>query len=111
MSAKKTELKNVENVENKTIEEKTIDLTPNWENTKTWLMVCTQGIEGFEKQHKTSTFINKVNKAKTDKEKFALIAEHCKAKKEFYESIHEIAFYETSVCMKIEFNKEIKKEE
>lgn len=110
MSAKKqTEVKmpeqtNVENIEKKN--EEYVSILPNWENTKTWLMVCTQGIEGYEKQHKVSNLLNKVNKEKSEKEKFALISEYCKLKKEFYESIHEVAFYETSICMKKEFHKE-----
>jgi len=98
----------VENVENTPVEEsKTISLMPNWENTKTWLMLCKQMLSQRDKKESLTSLFRKVDNAPTEAEKFLILAnaadeqiKKIEKKLETLKSISEIARYENALCLK-----------
>jgi len=98
----------VENVENAPVEEnKTISLMPNWENTKTWLMLCKQMLSQRDKKESLTSLFRKVDNAATEAEKFLILAnaadeqiKKIEKKLETLKSISEIARYENALCLK-----------
>lgn len=88
---------------------KEISLMPNWENTATWLHICSQIVMQKGKSPSPSALLKKVDNAKMDSEKFKLldtfaVSEVMRLNKriESLTSVAEIARYEISICLKKE---------
>ena len=94
-----------ENKKEEMVETGRISIMPNWENTKSWLMVCKQMIT----KKGTGRILANIEKANKDSEKFGIIAEYAErqiaaAEKEIenLKSVLEIAKYEKVICEKKE---------
>ena len=106
--AKKTEspeVKQVENVEDKKVDVEIgeVNIMPNWENTPTWLHVCSQLAIALNKKkgESVTVLLKNIDKTKTDIEKFSMYSLYADKRmkqldemKESFKSMKEIADYQ-----------------
>lgn len=112
--AKKAEVKesNVENVEQNNVEY--VNLTPNWENTKTWLFMCRNVLGQRFKTDSASRMFQHVDNAKSNSEMFKIYGDFAQKQIDFLnkrietlKSIVEVARYEEQLCLKKEHEKKV----